>query len=67
MKIELSKDMNKRLLEVANLLDLDEDEIVKRAVLIYLDDIQKQLELKKELKSWDMLSDEALENFERDL
>jgi predicted transcriptional regulator len=65
MSIELSKDINKRLLEVADLLDLDEDEIIKRAILLYLDDIQKRVALKKENKSWDRLSDEALENFER--
>ncbi len=67
MEIELPKDVNKKLLEAANLLDLGEEEIVNRAVLIYLDNIQKYLALKKETKAWDEMSDEALDNFERDL
>ncbi len=67
MKIELPKDVNKKLLEVSDLLDLEEEEIINRAVLLYLDNIQKYLELKKEFKAWDELSDEALGNFERNL
>ena len=67
MKIELPKDINKKLSEVSDIFDLDEEEIVNRAVLLYLDNIQRYVELKKELKAWDALSDEALENFERDL
>jgi len=67
MEIELPKDVNKKLLEVANLMDLGEEEIVNRALLIYLDNIQKYLVLKKETKAWDEMSDEALDNFERDL
>ena len=67
MEIELPKDVNRKLLEVSNLLNLEEEEIVNRALLLYLDNIQKYIELKKELKTWDKLSDEALENFERGL
>lgn len=67
MEIELPKDVNKKLSEVSDFLNLEEEEIVNRALLLYLDNIEKYIELKKELKAWDKLSDEALENFERDL
>jgi len=67
MEIELTKDVNRKLSEVSELLDMDKEEIVNRAVLIYLDNTQKYVELKKELMRWDELSDEALNNFERDI
>ena len=67
MSIELSNDIKKKLSEVSDVLNLDEDDIVNRAVVLYLDNIEKYLELKREMKDWDALSDEALENFERKL
>ncbi len=67
MQIQIPKDVDKKINEVSKVFGIGKEEIIDRAILLYLDSIQKQLELKKELKSWDLLSDEALENFERDL
>ena len=67
MEIQISKDIDKKIKEASMILGLEEDEIIDRAILLYLDNIQKYLELKKEFKAWDKLSDEALENFERGL
>ncbi|MEK6887586.1 MAG: hypothetical protein AABX14_01430 [Candidatus Aenigmatarchaeota archaeon] len=65
MAIELPSDVGKKLLEVSKLLDMEEEEIVNRDVSLYLDNAQKYVDLKKELKVWDELSDEAFNNFER--
>lgn len=67
MQIQIPKDVDKKITEVSKVFGMEKEEIIDRAILLYLDSIQKQLELKKELKMWDLLSDEALENFERDL
>lgn len=67
MQIQISKNIDKKIKEASKLLGLDEEEIVDRAILLYLDNIEKYVEFKKEIREWDRLSDEALSNFERDL
>ena len=67
MQVQISKDVDKKIKEASRILGLEEEEIIDRAILLYLDNIQKYLELKKVVKIWDKLSDEALENFERGL
>lgn len=67
MQIETSKENEKKIKEVSKFLGLEEEDIVDRAITLYLDNIEKYVELKKELKDWDNLSDEALINFERSL
>lgn len=67
MQIQTSKDVDKKIKKASEILGLEEVEIVDRAILLYLDNIEKYLELKKEFKEWDMLSDEALGKFERGL
>lgn len=65
MEIELSKEMAKRLNKVSSLLGMGNNDIINRALLFYLDTISKQVELKKEMASWDKLSDEALVKFDK--
>ena len=60
MEIELSKDITKKLSKVSSILGVRNEEVVNKALLFYLDTISKQLELKKEMNAWDILSDEAL-------
>jgi len=67
MQLQLQKEMREKLKKASGILGFKEEEIVDRAVIFYLDTIQKQLDLKEELKEWDILSDEALEDFERSL
>lgn len=45
--------------EAARLIGTDEKEILERAVLFYLESIRTALDLEKELKAWQGLSDEA--------
>lgn len=66
MQIQISKDINQKIKEASRILGLEQQKIVDRAILLYLDNIKKYVELKKEFKEWDELSDEALLNFEKD-
>ncbi|MBU4493268.1 MAG: hypothetical protein KKA61_02765 [Nanoarchaeota archaeon] len=67
MQMQIPVDIDKRLKEVSNVFGFSERDIIERAILFYLDTIQKQLDLKHEFQAWDILSDEALENFEKAL
>ena len=64
MQVQTSKDVDKKIKEASKVLGMTEEEIVDRAILLYLDNMEKYLELKKEFKAWDNLSDEALNSFE---
>lgn len=67
MQIEISKDTSRKVDDVSKILGIRKNKLIDRALLVYLDSIQKQLDLKKEMKVWDELSDEALMNFEKSL
>lgn len=67
MQIEIPKDTSKKISKTAELLGIKKQELVDRAVLLYLDSISKYLNLKHEMKEWDILSDEALTNFEKSI
>lgn len=64
MQIELPKDTSKKVEEASKRLGIKKQQLVDKAILLYLDSISKYLDLKKEMKGWDYLSDEALTNFE---
>jgi len=65
MEVKLTKDATEEIERVSILLGMQTQEIIRRAILVYLDEIQKFAELKKEFEAWDTASDEALEGFER--
>ena len=67
MQIEISKDVSKEIEYASKVLGIKSKNLIDRAILVYLDSIQKQLDLKREMKVWDELSDEALVNFEKSL
>jgi len=67
MQIEIEKDTSKKVNEASKLLGLEKSEIINRAIVVYLDNLSKYLDLKHEMKEWDALSDEALINFEKSL
>jgi len=67
MQIALEKDTSNKIDKASKLLGIEKTELIDRAILVYLDNLSKYLELKEEIKSWDALSDEALSNFEKSL
>ena len=67
MQIELPKDTSEKVSKASKLLGIRNQELVDRALVVYLDNLSKSLDLKKEMKEWDTLSDEALTYFEKEL
>ncbi len=67
MQIEIQNDTSKKIEETARILGIKNKELIDRAILLYLDNINKFIELKQETKEWDVLSDDALINFEDSL
>ena len=65
MELRLSKSVEQKVEETSKSLGLNETELVSQAVLFYLDNIKKFVELQQEFKAWDELSDEAWSNFEK--
>jgi hypothetical protein len=67
MEVAIPQDTSEKIGKASELLGINKKELVDRAVLLYLDNIEKYLRLKQEMKEWDVLSDEALTNFEKSL
>jgi len=67
MQIEIPKETLKKIDDVSKKLGIKKQQLVDRAISLYLDNISKYLNLKKQMKEWDYLSDEALLNFEKSL
>ncbi|MBS3074976.1 hypothetical protein J4429_00795 [Candidatus Pacearchaeota archaeon] len=65
MEINLTNEELRKINEIGELTGVDKREIVKRALKIYLDNLEKR-RLDKESETWDDLSDEALINFEKE-
>ena len=57
--LTLTKKNERGVAEAARLMGIDKRELVERAVLLYLESIRATLDLEKELRGWDALSDEA--------
>lgn len=64
MQVNFHEQTMMQLIKISRELGVHEENLIQRAVLFYLDAIQKQVDLKQEMNEWDMLSDEALTNFE---
>ena len=67
MNVQVSTELDKRIKSVSKRMGVKEKEIVEKALILYLDNFKKYASLKREMKMWDELSDEALENFEKSL
>lgn len=65
MEIVLSQSVENKLNNASILLGYKKQELINRAIMYYLDSINTKIEFEQELKSLDILSDEALENFEK--
>ena len=63
----LNKWIEKDIKDASKVLGINDKKLIDRAIIVYLDAIQKQIDLKREMKLWDELSNEALINFEKSL
>jgi len=67
MQVNFHEQTMMQIIKISRELGVDEENLIQRAVLFYLDELQKQVDLKQEMNQWDMLSNEALMNFEESL
>ena len=67
MDLQITKELDDRLVSASENFGFDKQEVVEKAVLFYLDAMGKELELNAEFNDWDELSDEALVKFEERL
>ncbi len=67
MDLQLSKSIQNKLENASITLGFQQQEIIQRAIVYYLDSIKSKIEFKQELNNFDLLSDEALINFEKSL
>ena len=67
MEVEISENTTKKIAEASLTLGIQKKELIRRAIIVYLDAISKDLSLRKEMAELDELSDEALYNFEKSL
>lgn len=62
MQIEIKEKLNKKVGDASKMLGVDKRQVVERAVLLYLEDLKKSTDLKREFDAWEELSDEAWHN-----
>ncbi len=67
MEIDIPEDTQKKISEASRKLGIDEEELVDKAILHFLNDVNEYVEIKKEFDQWEKLSDEALVKFEKSL
>ncbi|MCX6154825.1 MAG: hypothetical protein NT007_11775 [Candidatus Kapabacteria bacterium] len=67
MELALSLAVDRKVSNAALSLGFKKQELIERALLVYLDLMKNQIDLNKEFTSLDLLSDEALINFEEQL
>jgi len=65
--IKIQEDISLKVSKASKLLGIKKEELIDGAILLYLDNLEKYIELKKEMKDWDKLSDEAFLKFEKSL
>ena len=67
MQIHLQEPTLIQLKKVSQTTGIQEESLIQRAILYYLDTIQRDVDMYDEMHAWDALSDEALVNFEEAL
>lgn len=67
MEVEIPLQLRRNITKASKELGLSNEEIVSKAVLMYLKNLKEFKSLYKEMREWEALSDEALINFEKSL
>jgi len=63
--ITISKKIEKELKSVSRDIGLSKEDLLTNAILYYFQILEKRLELKKELETWEKISDIDLVKFEQ--
>jgi len=67
MEVEISKEIERELEETSKVIGLKKKELVNHALELYLDNLKRLRELKKEMKAWEELGYNSLLNSEKKL
>ncbi|MEN7981906.1 MAG: hypothetical protein ABFQ65_00480 [Nanoarchaeota archaeon] len=68
MQIDISNEVEEKIKAMTKETGFDFREVVEKAIMsFYLESMKNEIELKKELDAWEILSDEACKNFEKNL
>ena len=59
MTIKLASRINRRVKVASRILGVEETEMMDRAMLFYLDNVENSLAMRNEFNAWESLSDEA--------
>ncbi|MBI2097896.1 MAG: hypothetical protein HYT46_03130 [Candidatus Vogelbacteria bacterium] len=59
MNIKLASKINQRVKAASRVLGVGEAEMMNRAMLFYLDNLENSLAMRNEFDAWESLSDEA--------
>jgi hypothetical protein len=65
--ITIPKKMEKELKTISRKLGLSREDFLLNAILYYLQILEKKMELKKELETWERTSDIDLAKFEKNI
>jgi len=65
--ITIPKKMEKELKTISRKLGLSREDFLLNAILYYLQVLEKKMELKKELETWERTSDIDLAKFEKNI
>ncbi len=65
MQVEIPQKTSNKIDKLSKLLGLKKQEVIDKALLLYLDNLYQYKEFKKEMKAWDLLSEEAWTHFEK--
>ena len=67
MQIQLTKNLQHTMRNTSRLMGLDEQELVNRALMLYLKSVEQVVFLHDELRAWDIASDEAFRDTEQNI
>ena len=65
--MEVPREVERSISHAAQLLGVNKSDVIERAIKLYLDNLEGHLHLRKEMRLWDKISDEALAQFEQRL
>lgn len=66
MEIEISPELLKNMEKASKELNLNEEELIVRAIKLYLNNIRDQLELREEMDAWEEASEEDIITWEKE-
>ena len=67
MQIQLTKNLQLTMRNTSRLMGLDEQELINRALTLYLKSVEQVVSLHDELRAWDIVSDEAFRDTEQNI